>query len=277
MKPNHQDQGIGVITISRPGYNRTPLSSGKTWAEQADLMAAVLDALGINSVIVCGRSGGGPTAVHFAARHPDRCAGLMLFSCNLYPVGTLSKNLPRKLGWNHKLMFWIGTSSVVGWMSWYKAPTDPQGLKWYLDAFLQAISDYNAEERAEEVERLLAGDPIILKCLTDMMPNVIGAMQRPAWEGQMNDGFHQIWDMNLPFDRVKCRTLLAHGKRDNDNSFEHSEYAVQRIEGAQLFALEKGYHICEFDTEWPSVWKEALAMIRASKAAEEATKLNQKS
>ena len=55
LKPNHQDRGVGVITYSRPGYRRTHISCGPSWAEQADLMAELLDHLGIKSVVVCGQ------------------------------------------------------------------------------------------------------------------------------------------------------------------------------------------------------------------------------
>ena len=37
-----------MIAPSRPGYGRTPLSSGKTHEEAADLMAALLDELKID-------------------------------------------------------------------------------------------------------------------------------------------------------------------------------------------------------------------------------------
>jgi len=80
-------------------------------------------------------------------------------------MGTLSKNLPRKLGWNHELIYWISTSSVIGWLSWYKVPTDPQGLKWHLCASLHIIIDFNAAQRAEEAESLFAGDPVIIMTL----------------------------------------------------------------------------------------------------------------
>ena len=70
-------QGIGVIAPSRPGYGRTPLSSGKTFEEAADLMAAMLDELNIDKVLVYGISGGGPITLIFAQRHPDRCYGCM--------------------------------------------------------------------------------------------------------------------------------------------------------------------------------------------------------
>ena len=39
------DAGFGVISPSRPGYGRTPLSSGPTSVEAADLLAALLDEL----------------------------------------------------------------------------------------------------------------------------------------------------------------------------------------------------------------------------------------
>lgn len=39
--------GFGTITPSRPGYLRTPLATGRTFAEQADAVAALLDALAI--------------------------------------------------------------------------------------------------------------------------------------------------------------------------------------------------------------------------------------
>ena len=71
------DAGIGIIAPSRPGYGRTPLSSGKTHEEASDLMAALLDALSIDKVVIMGVSGGGPTTLNFALRHPDRCSGCL--------------------------------------------------------------------------------------------------------------------------------------------------------------------------------------------------------
>ena len=67
------------IAPSRPGYLHTPLHAGASPEEQADLYAALLDTLQIDRVIVLGISGGGPSAIQFALRHPQRCRGLILF------------------------------------------------------------------------------------------------------------------------------------------------------------------------------------------------------
>lgn len=69
-----------LINVSRPGYLGTPMNARRTPADQADLLAALLDALGLERVLVAAVSAGGPSALSFAARHPDRCAGLILIS-----------------------------------------------------------------------------------------------------------------------------------------------------------------------------------------------------
>jgi pimeloyl-ACP methyl ester carboxylesterase len=67
-----------VLLVSRPGYGRTPLRSGRTPFAQAALYAALLDALSLDTAVVLGVSGGAPSSYAFAATQPHRCAGLVL-------------------------------------------------------------------------------------------------------------------------------------------------------------------------------------------------------
>ena len=79
LKLDHAEQGdFRYIIPSRPGYLRTPLSVGKTPKQQAEAFAALLDSLKIEKVAVLGGSGGGPSAIEFAALYPDRCSALVL-------------------------------------------------------------------------------------------------------------------------------------------------------------------------------------------------------
>lgn len=80
------EAGYRYVALSRPGYLGTPLAAGRSPEEQADLYAGVLDALGLGRVVVMAVSGGGPSAIHFALRHPARCAGLVLASTTGAPV-----------------------------------------------------------------------------------------------------------------------------------------------------------------------------------------------
>jgi pimeloyl-ACP methyl ester carboxylesterase len=66
---------------SRPGYGRTPVSTVGSAGAFADVTAALCADLGITEVAAAvGVSGGGPTAVAMAARHPALVRRLILQS-----------------------------------------------------------------------------------------------------------------------------------------------------------------------------------------------------
>jgi pimeloyl-ACP methyl ester carboxylesterase len=65
------------ILLSRPGYLGTPLGENRTIDQQADLVIALLDALGIERAGVLSWSGGGPSGYRLAVRYPERITGLV--------------------------------------------------------------------------------------------------------------------------------------------------------------------------------------------------------
>jgi len=81
-----RDAGIGVLSVSRPGYGLTPLSNGPEFEKAADLVAALLDVLDVGPVVAHGFSGGGPCAILLAVRHPKKVLGLSLSYCILKKV-----------------------------------------------------------------------------------------------------------------------------------------------------------------------------------------------
>ncbi len=69
----------GMVAMDHHGHGRGPRRPQRfTIADAADDQAALLDALGIDEVVVCGYSLGGPVGLELARRHPDRVAGLVL-------------------------------------------------------------------------------------------------------------------------------------------------------------------------------------------------------
>lgn len=58
-----RDAGCELLAPSRPGCLRTPLSSGRTPADQADLCAAMLDALNVENATIFAFWSGGASAV----------------------------------------------------------------------------------------------------------------------------------------------------------------------------------------------------------------------
>ena len=88
--------GFSVLTPSRPGYLGTPLYTGRTVEAQADALAALLDTLEIESVVVAGASAGGPIALQLALRHPQRVSALVMMSAvsEQYRPNTATSSTP---------------------------------------------------------------------------------------------------------------------------------------------------------------------------------------
>ena len=66
-------RGLRVILAARPGYEGSTPRRGRRVVDVADDTAAVLDALGADSFVTAGWSGGGPHALACAAALPGRC------------------------------------------------------------------------------------------------------------------------------------------------------------------------------------------------------------
>src|SRR5512134_1095337 len=72
--------GFRVIAPSRFGYLNTPYPDDPSALAQADAYACLLDYLGVKRVSVVAFSAGGPSALQFALRYPDRTNALVMVS-----------------------------------------------------------------------------------------------------------------------------------------------------------------------------------------------------
>ncbi|MGD9961360.1 alpha/beta fold hydrolase [Nocardioides sp.] len=196
-----------VLAPSRPGYLGTPLSTGRTPAEQADAMVAVLDELGVESAAVLGASGGGMAAVALAARHPARVRGLVLWSAVTapmrIPVGPLL----------HGPLAWESTGA----------------------AMVRLVRRF---------PRLLVGrathDPRSVEAAMAIAETVfpIG----PRRDGLSNDSRQaRAFDPRLAA-RITAPTLIVHGTKDRNVAYTQATRAAQSIPHAELFTVHGANH-----------------------------------
>lgn len=92
-----------VIAPDLPGFGYTEgVDLTGTSAGMADQLAAVLDALGFDRVVVCGVSMGGEVAIQFALRHPERTAALVAIA-----AGGLIQQ------WRNPVAHWLAWSATL--------------------------------------------------------------------------------------------------------------------------------------------------------------------
>lgn len=198
-----------AILPSRPGYLRTPLDTGKTPAEQADAMAALLDVLQVKRVAVIGLSDGGPSSLQFALRHGDRCSALILISAVAQKIPD-DTDLPPVLALIYKVMpkdfLSFAFAKMFGGSVRKKSPNDAEGL---------AMVDG------------------LFKSMVPFAPREAG-----LWNDTAQDKQIRGW----PLRDIRCPTLVVHGTADDMVPLEHGETAAAQIPGAKLVRLQGADH-----------------------------------
>ena len=222
-----RDGGCELIAPSRPGYLRTPLDSGRSPAQQADLYAAMLDALYIDKVTVLGISSGGPSAVHFAARHPNRTNALLLDAAVLLSIAPAGSKIERA----------IFESGVGIWLSCQIAKRWP---KLTAALLVDTLSAGLNKDRKRDAVDWITSNPARLHNIVDLATSL--APRRFREPGQRNDESNEINLDPLPFTEITAPTLIAQGTNDAFPLIGHATNAADKMPGAELMLVEEGHH-----------------------------------
>jgi pimeloyl-ACP methyl ester carboxylesterase len=202
VKLEGAEHGVSRYIIpSRPGYLRTPLSVGKTPKEQAEAFAALLDALKIDKVAVIGGSGGGPSAIEFAALYPERCVALVL------EAAITMRIVAPKAEFVEKAIKNTAGSDFSIWL-----------IK---DQFAAGLRDPK--------------DPQITAIATAIFNSAIPYSKRKdGWENDTEQ-----WETlpELPLASIRCPTLILQGTADHNVPFAQGEFAHAQIAGSRFVQL----------------------------------------
>jgi pimeloyl-ACP methyl ester carboxylesterase len=217
--------GFRFIAVSRPGYLSTPLTSGRTPEEQADLYASLLDVLDIPKAAVIAISGGGPSALHFALRHRTRCAALVL-------VSTCGGRIDTPVPLSFKLMKLLIRSPWVLAAIRKRAERNPErGAR-------RSIPDPVVRARTLQ-------DPEAGPLFTALLRSTADRMEQRL-AGTEND-IRVTRSTDYPLEEIAVPTLVVHGTADRMVPFAvHAKPLVARIPGSELLAIEGGEHVAIF-------------------------------
>ena len=212
------DERFHWIAPSRFGYLRSTFHDGATFDDQAHAYAWLLDHLGVEKVAVVALSHGGPSALLFAALHPERVSSLTLVSC-----GVAASQAPDQAKADRR-----GNALVTifrrDWRYWAVARLFRRRLTRLIGADDAVVAGL-APDRRELVDRFI-------DCMNPVSPRAAGA----AFDNQAAMPNERIAAIQAP-------TLVFHAKDDTLQLYRHAEFAEATIPGARLVAFERGGHV----------------------------------
>ena len=211
-------EGVRTIAPSRFGYLNAPYPDDPSAAGQADAYACLLDYLGVERASVVAFSAGGPSALQFALRHPERVDRLVMVSA----VSDASLVDPRPVDPSKDPVLSALLTDFVFWTATTYFPD--RAL-----AFFGMSTDAQRRLRPEEHERALQ----LLRMILPM------SMRKT---GNFNDPAHWFERGSFDFERIKAPTLVVHAVDDTFISVAHGQYTASRIPNARLQSLDFGGH-----------------------------------
>jgi pimeloyl-ACP methyl ester carboxylesterase len=217
------------LAVSRPGYLRTPLESGRSPVEQADMFAALLDRLDIRRVAVVTLSAGGPAGYLFAARHPERVAALVC-------IDSVSgrHELPETAGPIAQAMF------MSDWGQALMRAVIRRKPSWVVRELLRGTAHFSKPQLDRHVAHVLASSDALafIGSFVETM-----APYRPRVAGSENDAEQLRQLARLPLESVRAPVLIVHGTHDADVKFHHGVYAFEHISAAERYWIDEGDHL----------------------------------
>jgi pimeloyl-ACP methyl ester carboxylesterase len=211
------DAGFSVLTPSRPGYGRTPLSTGRTSAQAAEALVALLDCLQVQTCAVVAVSGGGPTGVALAGLYPQRVTRLVLLE-----AVTWAEERPNEPGYRSQAAFYGPLHNLFWGMLGFFSRVSPRSIA------RQNLFLFSTHDPDDALARLSAED----------IPKFGHFFQgHSSRQGALNDLTHTVGPELLR--SVSQPTLVVHSREDRSVPFSHAEWSLEHIPQAEL--CESGF------------------------------------
>jgi pimeloyl-ACP methyl ester carboxylesterase len=230
------EHGFSVLTPSRPGYDSTPSSVGKSAQAAADALAALLDTLQITKVDVIGISAAGPTALAFLQRHSDRIRKLILESAVTTDWDEKTKRRSR-LG--------FGRAEKVVWSFMHLM------LKLFPVMMIKALlHDLTILDVDEVFKRLTEDDIAFIKRMLQTSR---------SGTGFMNDIEHHVNNLAS----ITAPVLVMYSPNDRTVSAKNTQRIVDETPNHELYVVPSDTHLIWIGSYANEVWQKRLAFLRS--------------
>ena len=240
-----QEAGFRVITPSRPGYGRTPLEVGRTAAQAAEALVALLDSLQVQTCSVLAISGGGPTGIALAAGYPQRVKRLILTAAVSRP-----EDRPNEPGYKNQSAFYGPMHAVTWGMLGLMSRLSPRSMA------RQTLAIFSTHDPEDGMRKLSE---------TSIKEIAHFYQGRSSRQGALNDGAHTVGAELLR--SIQQPTLVIHSREDNSVPFTHAEWSLKHIPQAVLCEAGITGHFFWVDPNYERIRQGFVAFLADPSAA----------
>lgn len=227
-------EGYSLLTISRPGYDYTDTTTGRTPAEFAESISEVLDHLDINKVSLIAISDAGPSGIAFAAHYPSRVDKLILEAARTSPWDACQRR-------NRKILFSPSESFV--WSS-IRAT-----LRVFPDLAMKIILSDMTTDNVEDY-------------MNNLTPNDRSFIYEMLLTSQSKRGFVLDIDHSLTnMTQINVPVLGMYSQKDKSVPYTNALLLKSKIPHSEIYEVEADSHLIWIGKDAKEVWNKRLAFL----------------
>jgi pimeloyl-ACP methyl ester carboxylesterase len=224
-------QGWQLVAPARPGYAGSTRQEGRSIADAAADVAAILDHIGQAEFAVLGWSGGGPHALACAALLPDRCtAAASLAGVAPYDAEGLD------------FLAGMGPENVEEFGAAARSHAE---LRDFLDRFAAGLRAITPEQVADQLGGLI--DHVDRGALTGELAESLARMLRRAVstgiEGWFDDDIAFVTPWGFDLETIAVPVSIWQGAHDKMVPFAHGQWLAEQIPNARVHLYDDEGHL----------------------------------
>jgi len=225
-------EGYSILVVSRPGYLRTPFVP-LSYEEQVDQYAELLDKLNIDKVVAMGYSAGGPLALNFANKYPERTHALVMEA----GVSTVYE-MPDE---EYMDSFWVKLftkNSIQDFLSWITVIAIRFAFKMTFKSIIK-LETLLDKESIKKFADLVSNDKERRMWLKKFMNTTVPMSIRKLG---LNHDVELLTSIEkIPVDNINAKSLLVYSKDDNDVKWINAEYLETNLKDFELLVTHGGH------------------------------------
>jgi pimeloyl-ACP methyl ester carboxylesterase len=213
------ERGLRHVSYARPGYGGSDRDQGRTVADCARDVVAIVDHLGIDRFYVTGQSGGGPHSLACAELLGDRILAAAVTAC---PAPLDAEGLDWAAG--------MGEENIEEFAAMKAGDAE---LKAYLEGEAETLASVTPERVLAALGDLVsnADRPVLTGRFAEhMAAHIRESLRTGIWGWFDDDKSLGAWGFDLA--SIAVPVTIWHGDDDRMVPFAHGEWLARHVSGA---------------------------------------------